>query len=174
MSAALKSYVPRPTRSRSRAAVPVTKSTALNSAVAPALDPPSGQQPARPVPLVRPSSPVFQALTSLHLVSSVLATALVGLALVSYGVSVYIDRELNQATQQLNQLQRNEQQLTTVNEVLKNHMAQQAEEPNAGLEPPQPGSVIFLRPAPQRPVKNLAQPMPRRFALPQVESPLGY
>lgn len=147
-----------------------------NSEVVPAQERPLQPQsePTQPVPLVPASQPASQALSNLHLVSSVLAVALVGLSLVSYGVSVYIDRELSQATRRLNQLKHNEQQLTTVNEVLKNHLAEEAEAPTTGLQPPQPGSVIFLRPAQQRPVVAPEPPIQRWFNLPQVESPLGY
>ncbi|HSM83382.1 MAG TPA: hypothetical protein VLS96_16975, partial [Nodosilinea sp.] len=95
----------------------------------------------------RATSPTVRRLTQLHLVSSSLAAALVALALLSYGTSVYVSRQLNQATRQLNRLQRSEQQLTTANEVLKNHLAQQVESGELGFQPPQPGSVIFLKPA---------------------------
>jgi len=69
------------------------------------------------------------------------------LTLVSYGTSVYVSRQLSQATQKLSRLQRSEQQLTTANEVLKNYLAQQVQADETGLQPPQPGNVIFLKPA---------------------------
>jgi hypothetical protein len=91
-------------------------------------------------------SPQRRLLSQLRVVSSVLAAALVSLSLASYGASVYVDRQINQATRRFDQLQRSEQQLTTVNEVLKNYMAHQAEQGGMGLRPPQPNHVIFLRP----------------------------
>ena len=106
--------------------------------------------------------------------SSVLSGSLVGLALVTYGVSVYVEQQLNQATQRLTQLQRNEQQLTTANEVLKNHMAQQAGSPDAGLIPPTPEHVIFLRPAQQRSQPGAASQGQSPMALPGADRPIGY
>jgi hypothetical protein len=167
MSAALKSYVPRPVPSRLRAAT-------------------SSAQPTRPAapPVVLPTSTTvgkpnqaLQVLTQLQTVSSVLAGALVALTLVSYGTSVYISRQLSQANQQLSRLQRHEQQLTTANEVLKNHLAEQAIKSEVGFQPPQPNSVIFLRPthraAPaNRP--NPEHPTVGRFRIPPVDVPLGY
>ncbi|TVQ05443.1 MAG: hypothetical protein EA368_19265 [Leptolyngbya sp. DLM2.Bin27] len=117
-------------------------------------------------------------MSQLHLVSSALAVSLVALTLVSYGTSVYISRQLSQANQQLNRLQRSEQQLTTANAVLKNHLAQQVESEAMGFQPPQPGSVIFLKPSPQTAVvalpSQVSHPVMRRFALPKVDVPLGY
>lgn len=175
MSAALKSYVPRPVPSRPRAATAHAQSSATR---------PAEIRPEVSAPVVLPqapgldaSSPMVRRLSQLHLVSSALATSLVALTLLSYGTSVYINRQLNQASQQLNRLQRNEQQLTTANEVLKNHLAQQVEGGEMGFQSPQPGSVIFLKPAQQAAV---AMPAPvstsllGRFALPKVDVPLGY
>ncbi|MBD2232202.1 hypothetical protein [Phormidium tenue] len=175
MSAALKSYVPRPVPSRSTAATAHAQGYATQ---------PAETRPEISAPVVLPqapgldsSSPVVRRLAQLHLVSSALATSLVALTLLSYGTSVYINRQLNQASQQLNRLQRNEQQLTTANEVLKNHLAQQVEGSEMGFQPPQPGSVIFLKPAQQAAV---AMPVPAstsllgRLALPKVDVPLGY
>jgi hypothetical protein len=124
------------------------------------------------VPLPPHPSRAIQVLTSLQIVSSVLAASLVGLALISYGATVYVDRQLNQATRRLHQLQRSEQQLTTANEVLKSHMAQQADGLAAGLTPPNPDQVIFLRPAQQRPRTNAAGES--RLSLPRVIRPMGY
>lgn len=175
MSAALKSYVPRPVPSRPRAATAHAQSSVLQ---------PAKIRPGISAPVVLPQapgadspSPVVRRLAQLHLVSSALAASLVALTLVSYGTSVYINRQLNQANQQLNRLQRNEQQLTTANEVLKNHLAQQVEGSEMGFQPPQPGSVIFLKPAQQAAVA-MPTPVPTsllgRFALPKVDVPLGY
>lgn len=106
---------------------------------------------------------------------------MVGLTLVSYGTSVYISRQLNQANQKLNRLERSEQQLTTANEVLKNYIAQQVgnqlsdgENNTAGLQPPQPSSVIFLKPTQGAAPVALPKQVVNRFSLPQVEVPLGY
>ncbi|PSR19153.1 hypothetical protein C8255_03600 [filamentous cyanobacterium CCP3] len=114
-------------------------------------------------------------LSQLHLVTSALAVSLVTLTLLSYGTSVYINRQLNQANQQLNRLQRSEQQLTTANEVLKNHLAHQVEVAEMGFQPPQPGNVIFLKPTPQAAASaQVPASVVNRFVLPKVDVPLGY
>jgi hypothetical protein len=145
MSAALKSYVPRPTPTQRPRASQRNPNPGFSR------DSQRSAEPAqlRPLPSAEPSR-LRVVLGQLHLVSSVLATALVGLSLASYGASVYVDRQLNQATQRLSQLQRSEQQLTTANAILTSHMAQQAGETATGLQPPKPDQVIFLKPAPTR------------------------
>lgn len=193
MSAALKSYVPRPLPSQRRPATAraTLRSNIRSNAVALPIEeqaqisPPPQISP--PVALPTPSqlgdpSPAVRALSHLNLVASALSLSLVTLTLISYGTSVYINRQLSQANQQLNRLQRSEQQLTTANEVLKNHLAQQAGLASLGFQPPQPGGVIFLKPAHQTAPRAadhpsttiLPQGMAERFALPRVDVPLGY
>lgn len=178
MSAALKSYIPRPTPARSRRArKPVyqkqlkSSTSAVTLDLAPVLQP---DQTPQPVPLPPQPTRTLQVLSNVQLVSAVLAASLVGLSLASYGVSVYLDRQLLQTTRRLNQLQRSEQQLTTVNEVLKSHMAQQADSSTTELIPPTPHHVIFLRPAQQRqqPVQDGSQS--KGLSLPPVTMPMGY
>lgn len=184
MSAALKSYVPRPVPARRQPTAARPQSSLRHSSAALAVE----AQPSAPVrsqPVVLPTAPGLNApsstvrlLSQLYTVSSVLAAALLALTLISYGTSVYISRQLSQANQKLNRLQRSEQQLTTANEVLKNHLAQQVEVSEMGFQPPQPGGVIFLKPAQQTAAVALPTPVPgssmERFALPKVDVPLGY
>jgi anaerobic C4-dicarboxylate transporter len=130
-------------------------------------------------PVVLPTAvpgPAVQILSKLHLVSSVLAAAVVALTLVSYGTSVYLNRQLSQANQQLNRLQRSEQQIAAANEVLKNHLAKQVEDSSFRFQSPQPGNVIFLQPT-DRTVAQPSQPskaLPGQLRLPKVDVPLGY
>jgi hypothetical protein len=117
-------------------------------------------------------------LAQLHRVSAVLSVSLVSLTLISYAASVYVSRQLNQASDQLQRLQRNEQQFTTANEILKNHLAQQTTGEALGFQPPNPSGVIFLQPAPQ--TTTAAMPGPAamgllgQFVIPKVDVPLGY
>jgi hypothetical protein len=176
MSAALKSYVPRPTPARVRAA---GQSSPISSQPGRLLSPRSSARSAptgqlRPLPLPTQASPLLLTLTRLQLVSSVLATALVGLCLVSYGASVYVDRQLSQATKRLSQLQRSEQQLITANALLTSHMAHQAELPTTGLQPPKPDSVIFLKPAPLRSPQAPTPAAEPGVRWPKLNPPLGY
>jgi hypothetical protein len=179
MSAALKSDVPQPLtpqpRKRRRSNIKQPYATQGSAALVPT-------EPQRPKPTVEPPVPLtpagapglFNVLSKLQLASSVLALAVVALALVSYGASVYIERQLNQASRRLSHLQRSEQQLLTANESLKSHMAQQADSPAVELMPPSPGHVIFLQPANRR--RALTEPPvgPSGLGLPQVRQPLGY
>lgn len=107
--------------------------------------------------------------TGISVLSGLLVTTLLG----GYGYTVYVDRQLGQFSARLETLQRSEQQLTAANEVLKNHMAKEAEESGIGLQPPQPTNVIFLKPAQQR---MLAQPSQNAPAAQPSRSlpPLGY
>lgn len=126
-----------------------------------------------PAPLTTPS-PAVKVLSWLQIGSAVLATTLVGLTMGSYAYSVYVDRQLHQASVRLRQLQRHEQQLTTANEVLKNHLARQAEQSSGGLQPPNPDNVIFLKPTAGASPSNPSHSSSTLPLLPNVLKPLGY
>ena len=165
MSAALKSYRPRPLQASSPRGRTTPKATVgvLRPLKAGAV---------QSLPVATAPHPLRRTLAQLHLASSVLVACLVSLTLVGYGTSVYLDRQVNQATRRLSQLQRNEQQITTANASLTRHLAQQIEQPETGLQPPKPDQVIFLRPAPQRPNRPVAEPT----GTPEIQAnrPLGY
>ncbi|PLZ76123.1 hypothetical protein [Fischerella thermalis] len=78
-----------------------------------------------------------------------MAFVLVATTLVIYGWTVYSQQLWSQSYRKLQTLQRDERQLTTTIEVLKNKMAQEAQKPAAGLVSPSPASAIFLPPAPE-------------------------
>ncbi|MGB3138088.1 MAG: hypothetical protein WBG38_07615 [Nodosilinea sp.] len=131
--------------------------------------------------MVLPTAPgtdapgLVRRLSQLHLVVSTLSVSLVVLTLVSYGASVYVGRQLSQTSQRLSRLQRSEQQLTTANEVLKNHLAHQVEGNELEFTPPQPGDVIFLKPTPRSAAAQSPSPAPAvGLTLPKVNVPLGY
>jgi hypothetical protein len=92
-------------------------------------------------------------LSLLQRCSNALILCLVAVVLGLYSGTVYSQRAWNRAYRQLESLQRQERQLTTANEVLKNKIAQQAEQPETGLSPADPTQAIFLKPAPQRPAR---------------------
>lgn len=171
MSAALKSYVPQPVPTSVTQAQP-RRFAAQPTATVGVLRPlKAGSVQSLPVVATAPS-PLRRTLAQIHLVSSVLAASLVSLTLVGYGTSVYVDRQLDQATRRLSQLQRSEQQLTTSSAILTRHMAQQAEDPATGLQPPKPDQVIFLQPAPQRPAQTPADSSADSNF--RADRPLGY
>lgn len=105
-------------------------------------------------------------------VSSVMTLLLVAGVLTVYGWTVYIQQRWGQEYDRLETFKKQERQLVSANELLKNQMAEQAENPTAGLLLPDPSNAIFLTPAPQRP-----QVKPKS-TVPAVESsptrPLGY
>ncbi|MBU6228746.1 MAG: hypothetical protein KGQ93_03525 [Cyanobacteria bacterium REEB459] len=173
MSAALKSYVPRP--------LPAGRG---NSAAAPRVVPfppsqpgaSSQSRPHQPVALPPPApSPALTLLQRLQGLATVVTTSLVALSLISYGASVYLDQQLNQATKHLGRLQRSEQQIATFSAVLKSHTVDQATSDTTALQPPKPDQVIFLKPAPVRSQADLvrsSQGVP--VTLGWSRSPLGY
>lgn len=105
--------------------------------------------------------------------SSVATFLLVVATLIIYGWTVYSQQMWSQSYRKLLTLQRDERQLTTTNEVLKNNMAQQAEDQAMGLVPPNPATTIFLSSAQER--STAAVPASKRSAETQQNRiPLGY
>lgn len=102
-----------------------------------------------------------------------LTFALIVAAMVIYGWTVYIQQRWGQEYEKLEALKKQERQLISANEVLKNQMAEQAESPTAGLLLPNPNNTIFLAPAPLRPpVKPGSPPVSPTNSSPK--RPLGY
>ncbi|MBD2629113.1 hypothetical protein [Trichormus variabilis] len=83
---------------------------------------------------------------SLYRYSSAGAFLCVAATLVVYGWTVYSQELWSQAYRTLQSLQRHERQLTTTNATLTSKMAEEAEQPTAGLVSPSPGKTIFLPP----------------------------
>lgn len=110
--------------------------------------------------------------------SSVILFLLVAMMLTVYSLTVYFQQMWSQEYQQLESLQRHERQLTTTNEVLKNQMALQAQQPTMGLVPSNPATAIFLSPAPQRPLPAPESVLPANKPSGQTKQqtpiPLGY
>ncbi len=84
---------------------------------------------------------------------SVVTWLLVTAMLVVYGWTMYSQQKWNQAYKHLETLQLHERQLMSTNEVLKNKLALQAQQPDIGLVPPDPAEAIVLQPAAQRPAQ---------------------
>ncbi len=104
--------------------------------------------------------------------SSLVTLSLIVGAMVVYGWTVYIQQRWGQEYERLETLKKQERQLISANEVLKNQMAEQAESPTAGLLLPNPNNAIFLAPAPQRPAVKPKPPVPPSDSSPN--RPLGY
>lgn len=104
--------------------------------------------------------------------SSLVTLSLILGVLATYGWTVYLQQQWGEAYESLETLKKQERQLVSANELLKNEMAEQAEKPTTGLLLPDPSNAIFLTPAPQR---SDIQPKPS----PSLEDafpnkPLGY
>jgi hypothetical protein len=67
-------------------------------------------------------------------------------ALGTYGWSVYSQQQWGMAYNQLQRLQRNERQLISGNEMMKNQIAQQVDPKALGLAPQKADDVIFIKP----------------------------
>ncbi len=81
---------------------------------------------------------------SLHRHTAVITFLLVSATLVVYGWTVYSQHLWSSSYKKLQDLQRDERQLTKHDETLKNRMAQEAEKPHSGLVSPTPDNTIFL------------------------------
>lgn len=104
--------------------------------------------------------------------SLVASASLIALMLGVYAWTVYIQQMWSKEYRQLENLQRQERQMTAANESLKNQLAKTAENPSSGLVPPSLTNNIFLPSAPQRQLAPkspaIAPPMPI------AKKPLGY
>jgi hypothetical protein len=87
-------------------------------------------------------------LCSLQRYTSVLSFLLVVAALIAYGWTVYSQQLWSRSYRKLQELQRNERQLTITNNALKSKIAAEAENKSTGLVSPSPASQIFLPAAP--------------------------
>ncbi|MBC7823562.1 MAG: hypothetical protein H7126_06730 [Candidatus Parcubacteria bacterium] len=103
--------------------------------------------------------------------ASLIATfTLAGSVLVVYGWTVYAQQLWGKEYQKLEHLRRDERQMTTNGEILKNKIADQAVRPGTTLVPQTPDSLIFLKPAPARNLAPGASPAPQASPI----APLGY
>lgn len=104
--------------------------------------------------------------------SGIIMFALVTVMLTIYGSTVYTQKLWTKEYRKLDHLQRQERQMTAANEVLKNQLAQEAENPETGLVPPDPAKTIFLPAAPQRHFQQ--QPSAAKAVVSPTKPPLGY
>ncbi|MBW4648309.1 MAG: hypothetical protein KME06_06365 [Kastovskya adunca ATA6-11-RM4] len=104
--------------------------------------------------------------------SSLATFFLVAMTLTIYSWTVYNQQQWMREFKKLETLQRQERNLTTTNEVMKDQLAQQAEKPGTGLVTPSPANTIFLPPAPPRQV-FIAPPQNSEPNL-IPEAPMGY
>ncbi len=100
-----------------------------------------------------------------------LSCGLAAAVLAAYAWNVYSQQSWGEVYQELQLLRRNERQLISANEILRNQLAQQAEQAGTGLVNPKPQHMIFLEPAAIAPAPVAAtDPSPLR----NQEEPIGY
>jgi len=104
-------------------------------------------------------------------------TAMTGLLvtalLIAYGWSAYSQYSWQQARSQLEILKKQERQLMQKNEVLKNNLASQAQQPEMGLVYPSPAEAIALEPSSQT-TKTSSSISPATPPARVSSLPLGY
>ena len=106
--------------------------------------------------------------------SSITAFLLVMASLTVYGWTVYAQQLWSQNSRKLQELQRQERQITTANETIKNKMAKEAEKPTAGLVAPTPAQTIFVSPT-SGVRKSISGEIVPNFEIPQQNNtPIGY
>lgn len=90
-----------------------------------------------------------------------------------YGYTVYTQHQWKNQHGQLNRLRAKEQQQTVMNENLKHQQAEAAERANSGFVAPTPDRMVFITPAPARPLKQRPQ-TPAENPNPEAQTPQGY
>lgn len=105
--------------------------------------------------------------------SSLLTFCLATAVLIAYGSTVYVQQEWSAEYRKLEQLQRERRELTAANELVKNQLAQQANQPDAGLMVPSPANTIFLPKASGRSFSQTPQ-MTTPLAKVAGKTPMGY
>ncbi|MEH1874061.1 hypothetical protein [Nostoc sp.] len=113
-------------------------------------------------------------LYTFHRYSTVLAFLVVASTLAIYGWTVYSQEVWSKSYSRLQKLQRHERLLTTTNATLTNKIAQEAEQPTAGLVSPTPEGMIFLSPESHNPKPASSNTTPNPQTQQQTLSPLGY
>ncbi len=94
---------------------------------------------------------------------------------VIYGWMVYTQQAWSRSYSELEQLQRQERQLLSTDEVLKHQLAEQATQPESGLALPNLDNTLFLpAPAPRPPVNAAPAIAPSTYPSAPVSKPLGY
>lgn len=104
--------------------------------------------------------------------SDLVAFLLCFTTLMLYSWTVYTQQQWTKAFRQLETLQRNERHLTTANAVMKDHLAQEAENPGTGLVNPSRNNTILLPPTQERKFKKANTQTPQSESV--GKTPLGY
>ena len=102
--------------------------------------------------------------------ASIATLLLIAGTLITYSSTVYLQQQWSQQFRKLENLQRQERQLTVTNEGLKNQLASEAEQPSTDLVPPNPADAIILKAFNPESNSSLIKPE----AQPKIDIPSGY
>jgi hypothetical protein len=102
--------------------------------------------------------------------TSIVTLLLIAGTVITYSSTVYLQQQWSQQFRKLENLQRRERELTATNEVLKNQLASEAEQPSTELVSPNPADAIILKAF--NPASNPALIKPE--AQPKIDIPSGY
>jgi hypothetical protein len=155
------SRLPKTIRSRSNS--PSLRSRALNPSIHGSANP-----KVKPFKAHKPLPLWLRTLFGLQQGSGVLALGVGALTLITYASIVYAQQSWGKAYRELEQLQQQELQLSSAHEMLKQNLAQQAEQ--SDLIPPSTEAVIVVEPLPTRPAELPEEPE----SLPSQLHPMGY
>ncbi len=126
----------------------------------------------KPLPNQLPVPQWLQVLKQVERVSLMLAGALAGGAIVTYGWAMYSQQQWGTEYRRLDQLRRNERQLTTNGELMKNNIARSSDPKHYGLVPRSAEHIVVIPPA------SLRAPLPMRAPGPDPQAkpitPVGY
>lgn len=113
----------------------------------------------------------LRSLLGANQVTAIATLVLVSAVLGIYGQVVHTKQHWGREYRQLERLQKEERQITTFNEALKNDIAQTAKQEGTGLVTPDGSQMIILEPTPTRSLReNVAAP---QSTVPSKQ-PLGY
>lgn len=132
---------------------------------------PVNEQVVKSLPKTQPFPAWLKLLVRTQRASLVMTFLLVATVLTTYSWTVVVQQRWGQQYHRFESLKKQERQLITGNEVLKNQMARQAESPSSGLMVPDPSNAIFLPPASPRPALD---PKTHLSTEPAPTKPLGY
>ena len=105
------------------------------------------------------SKPLWlKSLMATQFTSSIVTVLLASASVAFYGLTIYGQSKWTTEYQQLQKLREKEQQISVANELLKNHIAEQASTSESGLTSRDSVKRIFLEPAPPRPAPNPPEP----------------
>jgi hypothetical protein len=120
-----------------------------------------------------PVPPWLKSLLNMQKGARAVFAIVLGTIPIVYGYTVYTQDQWKSQHGQLNRLRAKEQQQVAITENLKYQAAETAEHNNSGFVAPTPDRMVFISPAPARPLKQPPQ-TPVMNPTPEIKTPQGY